>query len=540
MFWMKYIFITGGVVSSLGKGLAAAALGALLEKRGFKITLQKFDPYLNLDPGTMNPLQHGEVYVLEDGSETDLDLGHYERFTEVVLGKKNSLSSGQVYAKVLEKERKGDYLGQTVQVIPHITQEIKDHIYKAAEGVDIVLTEIGGTTGDIEGLPFLEAMRQFTLEVGKQNVLFIHVTLLPYMHTSGELKTKPSQHSVMKLREIGIQPDILLCRTEYAISTDIRKKLSLFCNVPLECVIEERDVKLSVYELPLLLHKEGLDHLVMKHFNLADNKPDISTWEQVIQAISHPKDKVRVGLIGKYLELHDSYKSVIESLKHGGIYHQTEVEIVSIDAEALEHSGLKHLEKLNGILIPGGFGGRGIKGKIIAAQYAREHRIPFFGICLGLQIAVIEFAQNVLKLDNAYSTEFDSQTKYPVINLISSQDIKSNKGASMRLGSWTCKLEPLSKISSIYQQEKIEERHRHRYGINPIFEKELEKAGLTISSRSLDTSIAEAVELKDHPWYLAVQFHPEFKSKPHSPHPLFKSFIEATLKYLPEQERPIS
>lgn len=527
---MKYIFITGGVVSSLGKGLAAAALGALLEKRGFSINLQKFDPYLNVDPGTMNPFQHGEVYVLNDGSETDLDLGHYERFTGVVLSKKNSLSSGQIYEKVLEKERKGDYLGQTVQVIPHVTQEIKNRIYEASKGVDIVLTEIGGTTGDIEGLPFLEALRQFALEVGKQNVLFIHVTLVPYMHTSGELKTKPSQHSVMKLREIGIQPDILLCRTEYPLSTEIRQKLSLFCNVPLDAVIEEQDVKHSVYELPLTLQKEGLDTLVIKHFGLADNAPDMSSWEKVLHCIKNPKENVRIGLVGKYLDLQDTYKSVIESLIHAGIAHEAKVEIIPLDAQELESSGAKALEGLHGILVPGGFGNRGINGKILATNYARKNNIPFFGICLGMQIAIIEFARNKLGLE-ASSKEFDANTPHPVITLIKDQKQDGPKGGSMRLGSYNCKLEEGSLIAKAYGKLFIQERHRHRYEFNPSYEADISSAGLKIVGKNPETGLTEAVELAGHPWFIGVQSHPEFQSKPHQAHPLFKSFIGACLDY---------
>jgi CTP synthase len=526
----KYIFVTGGVVSSLGKGLTAAALGALLEERGLQTRLQKFDPYLNVDPGTMNPYQHGEVYVLDDGAETDLDLGHYERFTSGPLTKQNNLTSGQVYESVIQKERRGDYLGKTVQVIPHVTNEIKDRLYSAGKGVDVVVTEIGGTVGDIEGLPFIEAMRQFTLEVGKQNVVFIHVTLVPFLQAAGELKTKPSQQSVAKLREIGIQPDILICRTEKHLSMEIRQKLSLFCNVPVPAVIEERDVDSSIYELPQMLAKEKLDDIVLKLLALRAPKRPNGAWSKIVRRLKKPAKHVTIGVVGKYIELQDAYKSVYESITHGGIANNCGVKILRLDAEAVQKNPRKELGKLDGVLVPGGFGGRGIEGKIRAVQYAREQGLPYFGLCLGMQVAVIEFARNVAGLAGANSTEFDAKTPHPVIHLMEEQKKVTNKGATMRLGSYDCQLTPGTLARSAYGVELVRERHRHRYEFNNAYRGQLSKAGLRLSGINPKRDLVEIVEVKAHPWFVGVQFHPEFQSKPTRPHPLFASFIKAAIK----------
>jgi CTP synthase len=532
---VKYIFVTGGVVSSLGKGLTAASLGALLESRGQVVRIQKFDPYLNVDPGTMSPFQHGEVYVLDDGAETDLDLGHYERFTSGKLSRMNSLSSGQIYEAVLAKERRGDYLGKTVQVIPHVTNEIKNRIYAGGEGVDILITEIGGTTGDIEGLPFLEAMRQFALEVGPGNVCFIHVTLVPFLGAAGELKTKPTQQSVAKLREIGIQPHVLVCRCDHPLPQDHRDKLSLYCNVPTKAVIEELDVEHSIYELPLALQKEKLDDLVVELLHL--NAPPVKNhvWEQVVRRIRNPKHRTRVGVVGKYIELQDAYKSIYESLYHAGIANNSAVEIVRIDAEDLEdRSGLKQLQGLAAILVPGGFGDRGTEGKIAAARYAREHKLPYFGICLGLQIAVIEFARHVLKLDDANSTEFNPDTEDPVIDFMEDQRRIAEKGATMRLGAYDCRLRPGTHAAKAYGAEMIRERHRHRYEVNNHYVEMLGDAGMVFSGVNPQRDLVEIIELRDHPWFVGVQFHPEFQSKPNKAHPLFASFIKAALRYQAE------
>jgi len=527
---MKYIFITGGVVSSLGKGLTSGALGALLEQRGLTTRIQKFDPYLNVDPGTMSPFQHGEVYVLDDGAETDLDLGHYERFTSGKLSRFNNLTSGQIYESVIRKERRGDYLGKTVQVIPHVTNEIKDRIYAAGEGVNVLITEIGGTIGDIEGLPFTEAMRQFATEVGKANVLFIHMTLLPSLRAAGELKTKPTQQSVAKLREIGIQPDILICRTEQPITEEIREKLSLFCSVPKEAVIEEMDVAHSIYELPHMLKQEGLDTLVTRFLGLDAPAPKLDEWEEVVHRLIHPKHRVKIGMIGKYVDLQDSYLSVNESLVHGGIRNDTGVEVVHLDAEAIERDGPEsHLAGLDGILVPGGFGDRGTEGKILASKYAREQKIPYFGLCLGMQIAVIDYARNVLGLEKANSTEFDSNTPHPVIHIMDDQKTVTDKGATMRLGACPCRLKAGSASRIAYDKEEVSERHRHRFEFNNQFRDELEAAGLTVAGVNPERDLVEIVEVKDHPWFVAVQFHPEFQSKPTKAHPLFAAFIEATL-----------
>jgi CTP synthase len=527
---MKYIFVTGGVVSSLGKGLTAAALGALLEMRGLTVRIQKFDPYLNVDPGTMSPYQHGEVYVLEDGAETDLDLGHYERFTSGKLSRLNSLSSGQVYESVIQKERRGTYLGKTVQVIPHVTNEIKERIYAGAKDVDILITEIGGTTGDIEGLPFLEALRQFALEVGRQDCLFIHVTLLPYVAAAGELKTKPSQQSVAKLREIGIQPHVLVCRSEHPLDSSLRDKLSMFCNVPVKAVIECRDVP-SIYDLPVALQREGMDQLVLDLIGLKNPMPERNVWAELSRRIHHPAHTVRIGVVGKYIELQDAYKSVYESVTHAGIANNAKVEIVRIDAEDLEKkNGLALLKGLDGILVPGGFGDRGTEGKIAAARYARENGVPYYGLCLGLQIAVIEYARNVLKLKGANSTEFDAQAEHPVINMMEEQKQIIDKGATMRLGSYECALTPGTRAHKAYKADSIRERHRHRYEVNNAFVGQLQRAGLVVSGINPRRNLVEIVEIKDHPFYLAVQFHPEFKSKPLAPHPLFAAFVAAALK----------
>jgi len=527
---MKYIFVTGGVVSSLGKGLTAAALGALLEMRGLMVRIQKFDPYLNVDPGTMSPFQHGEVYVLEDGAETDLDLGHYERFTSGKLSRLNNLTSGQVYESVIQKERRGAFLGKTVQVIPHVTNEIKERIYQAAKDVDVLITEIGGTTGDIEGLPFLEAMRQFALEVGQRDVIFIHVTLVPFLKAAGELKTKPTQQSVAKLREIGIQPHILVCRCDHELDNSLRDKLSMFCNVPMKAVIECRDVD-SIYELPVALQREGLDSLVVDLFSLTAPTPAKNIWEEIVARIKNPIHQVRIGVVGKYIELQDAYKSVYESVTHAGIANHAAVEIVRIDAEDLEKkNGLAILKNLDGILVPGGFGDRGTEGKIAAAKYARENKIPYYGLCLGLQIAVIEYARNVLGLEGANSTEFDAKTAHPVINMMEEQKAVIDKGATMRLGSYECALTPGTHASKAYGKESIRERHRHRYEVNNAYVGQLQRAGMMVSGINPRRNLVEIIELKNHPWFVAVQFHPEFQSKPNQPHPLFAAFVGAAVK----------
>ncbi|MBT3667805.1 MAG: CTP synthase [Opitutae bacterium] len=527
---MKYIFITGGVVSSLGKGLTAASLGALLEQRGLTTRIQKFDPYLNVDPGTMSPFQHGEVYVLDDGAETDLDLGHYERFTSGKLSRFNNLTSGQIYESVIKKERRGDYLGKTVQVIPHVTNEIKDRIYAAGEGVNVLITEIGGTIGDIEGLPFTEAMRQFASEVGKANVLFLHMTLLPSLRAAGELKTKPTQQSVAKLREIGIQPDILVCRTEQPITEEIREKISLFCSVKKEAVIEEQDVNHSIYELPHMLKKEGLDELVISILGLDAPPPKQDDWEEVVHRLLNPKHKIKIGMVGKYMDLQDSYLSVNESIVHGGIRNDCEVEVSYIDAEDIERDGPNALlSDLDGILVPGGFGDRGTEGKIIASQYARENNVPYFGLCLGMQIAVIDFARNQVGLTDANSTEFNPDTPHPVIDIMGDQKKVKDKGATMRLGACPCALKKDSLASIAYGKEEVSERHRHRFEFNNEYRKQLEEAGLMISGVNPDRDLVEIIEVKDHRWFVAVQFHPEFQSKPNKAHPLFASFIEAAL-----------
>ncbi len=530
---MKYIFVTGGVVSSLGKGLAAASLGTLLEHRGLKVVLQKFDPYLNVDPGTMSPFQHGEVYVLNDGAETDLDLGHYERFTNCLLTRYNNLTSGQVYQAVLDKERRGDYLGKTVQVIPHITDEIKARLRMVGQKqpCDVLITEIGGTTGDIEGLPFLEAIRQFTLEVGPQNVLIMHVTLVPYIKAAGELKTKPSQQSIAKLREIGLHPQVLLCRCERELDEDVRQKLSMFCNVPLDAVIEARDVDHTIYEMPLMLQKEGLDDIVVRLLGLTERAApvaDLTSWSRFVQRIINPKKRVKIAVVGKYIELQDAYKSIYESLTHAAASLDCGIDLVRLDAETVTAEDLKDVA---GILVPGGFGDRGVEGKIRAAQYARENKVPYLGLCLGMQIAAIEFARNVCGLTNANSTEFDEKTPHPVITLLDEQKDVTNKGASMRLGTWPTKILPGTLAHQVYGASSVNERHRHRYEFNPAYRQVMTEKGFVISGTSPDGTLVEMIELKDHPWFLACQFHPEFQSKPNHPHPLFKGFIAASLAH---------
>ncbi len=530
----KFIFVTGGVVSSLGKGLTAASLGALLENRGLKVTLQKFDPYLNVDPGTMSPFQHGEVYVLDDGAETDLDLGHYERFTHTKLTRCNNLTSGQVYKTVLDKERAGAYLGKTVQVIPHVTDEIQNRIHMVAEQskADVVITEIGGTTGDIEGLPFLEAIREFALDVGFHNALFLHVTLVPFIKAAGELKTKPTQQSVAKLREIGITPQIIVCRCEQPLTKELRQKISLFCNVPFDSVIEERDVEHTIYEVPLMLQRERLDDLVCHALHLETPQATMSHWQDILRKIIAPQHRVRIGVVGKYMGLQDAYKSVYEAVTHGGIANDCAVSIEKIDSEELVKNGPQScLRGLSGILVPGGFGERGIEGKIQAVQYARENHLPYLGLCLGMQIACIEFARNVLKLAKAHSTEFEPNTPHPVVALMDEQRKVIKKGGTMRLGAQPCQLAVGSRAAKLYSAFVVNERHRHRYEFNHTFRERFEQAGMVFSGTSPDGKLVELVELAEHPFFLACQFHPEFQSKPYQPHPLFKGFISASLAH---------
>ena len=530
---MKYIFITGGVVSSLGKGLAAASLGTLLELRGLRVVFQKFDPYLNVDPGTMNPFQHGEVYVLNDGAETDLDLGHYERFTNCVLSRHNNLTSGQVYESVILKERRGDYLGKTVQVIPHVTDVIKDRIRELSDEskYDVVITEIGGTTGDIEGLPFLEAIRQFILEAGAQNVVNMHVTLVPYIKAAHELKTKPTQQSVAKLREIGLQPQVLICRTENPLDRDVRQKLSMFCSVSPKAVIEARDVEHTVYEYPLMLHAEELDKLVCDLLHLETPEPDLANWRKFVERVISPKKRVKIAVVGKYIHLQDAYKSIYESLTHAAASQDCGIDLKLIDAESLQDDVDSQLKDVAGVLIPGGFGERGVEGKITAAQFAREHKVPYLGLCLGMQVATIEFARNVCGIKNANSTEFDKDSAEPVISLLEEQRGVRTKGASMRLGTWPTKIAHGTLAGNIYGQADVLERHRHRYEFNMKYRDRMTEKGFTISGTSPDGTLAELIELRDHPYFLACQYHPEFQSKPNKPHPLFKGFIQACLAH---------
>ncbi|MBM4287260.1 MAG: CTP synthase [Deltaproteobacteria bacterium] len=537
----KFIFITGGVLSSLGKGVAAAAIGALMESRGLKVTYLKLDPYINVDPGTMNPFQHGEVYVTDDGAETDLDLGHYERFTSVTLGQENNYTTGKIYYRVINKERRGDYLGGTVQVIPHITDEIKHTILSIAPQVDVAIVEIGGTVGDIESLPFLEAIRQFKGDVGKQNVCYVHVTLVPYIKTAGEVKTKPTQHSVKELRSIGIQPDILLCRAEKHLSADIKAKIALFCNLEAHCVITAQDVE-SIYEIPLLYHEEGLDERVIEILNIWTRSPRLEVWQELVDRLKHPTHAVDIGIIGKYVNLRESYKSLHEALVHGGLAHRAQVNLHYIDSETVEREGPETLlERLDGILVPGGFGYRGVEGKIQAIRYARENQIPYFGICFGMQLAVIEFARHVAGLPEAQSEEFDAENPYPVIYLmrewfdyrsqtIIRRDRSANKGGTMRLGAYPCVLKENSLAARAYKKLTFHERHRHRYEFNNTYREHLSQHGFLISGTSPNGELVEIIELENHPWFLGCQFHPEFKSRPMQPHPLFQDYIRACLE----------
>ena len=530
----KYIFVTGGVVSSLGKGITAAALGRLLRNRGIKVTIQKFDPYINIDPGTMSPYQHGEVFVTEDGAETDLDLGHYERFIDINLTKKSNTTTGKVYGTVLKKERKGDYLGSTVQVIPHITNEIKHRVYDvaSADEADVVITEIGGTVGDIESQPFLEAIRQVKKEVGKNDVLYIHVTLLPYISAAGELKTKPTQHSVKELRAIGIQPDILVCRTEKTISKEMKEKIALFCDVDADAVIENRTAS-SIYEVPLMMQQEGLDRIVLSKLNMDYRPVNMEEWEKMVYKIYHPENRVTVAVVGKYVELPDAYISVTEALHHAGIANDATVKIQWVNAERIEKENPdldEVFEGARGILVPGGFGDRGIEGKIRAIRYAREKEIPFLGLCLGMQCAVIEFARHVCGMADADSTEFNGETKHPVIALMDSQQGVVDKGGTMRLGAYPCKLLPGTRTMECYGKEEISERHRHRFEFNNEYREQLSEKGMVIAGTLPDDSLVEIIELRDHPWFVACQFHPEFKSRPTNPHPLFHGFVKAALE----------
>ena len=537
----RYIFITGGVISSLGKGIASASLAAILESRGLTVSMLKLDPYINVDPGTMSPFQHGEVFVTEDGAETDLDLGHYERFAQIKMTKKNNFTSGKIYAEVIRKERRGDYLGGTIQVIPHITDEIKKHIKEVEDGIDIVLVEIGGTVGDIESLPFLEAIRQMRIELGRDNTLFMHLTLVPYIPTAGELKTKPTQHSVKELRSIGIQPDILLCRCSELLPENQREKIALFTNVEKEAVIPALDVS-SIYRVPLELHQQGLDDIVINKLKLHVNKEaDLSAWKEVVNAQENPKHEVTIAMVGKYMDLKDAYKSLSESLIHAGIKTRTKVNIDYITAESIEKDGAEVLRKHDAILVPGGFGDRGIEGKITAAQYARENNIPYLGICLGMQVALIEYARHKANMKDANSSEFNKETPYPVVGLIKEwtkadgskeeRHAKSDLGGSMRLGGYTCVLKEGSLAKKHYQQEKIIERHRHRYEVNNELIGAIEKEGLFISGKSEDGSLVEMIELPNHPWFVGCQFHPEFTSNPIDGHPLFEGFIQAANAY---------
>jgi len=537
----KYIFVTGGVLSSLGKGLASASIAALLESRGLRVTLQKLDPYINVDPGTMNPFQHGEVFVTDDGTETDLDIGHYERFTSANLGKNNNFTTGKIYHSVITKERRGDYLGGTVQVIPHITDEIKASIKSIGNDADVVIVEIGGTIGDIESLPFLEAIRQFRTEAGKDNVLYIHLTLVPYIATADEVKTKPTQHSVKELRSIGIQPNILICRTDRTLDNDIKRKIALFCNVGIDEVITAKDTK-NIYEVPLNLHKEGLDDKIVKLLFMWTGAPKLEPWKKLVSKIDNLSESVTIAVVGKYTDLKESYKSLNEALFHAGVTNDCKVLLKYVDSDSVNKENVdKILEGADGILVPGGFGNRGVFGKICTARYARMNKIPYFGICLGMHVAVIEFARHVAGLEKANSTEFDIDSPYPVIYLmkewfdektktIQKRTSQSKKGATMRLGAYSCKLNPDTNAYKAYSTQMISERHRHRYEFNKEFQKQLEDCGMIISGTSPDESLVEIVEIPDHPWYLGCQFHPEFKSKPMSSHPLFRDFIGSSLK----------
>lgn len=537
----KYIFVTGGVLSSLGKGLASAAIGLLLESRGLSVTIQKLDPYINVDPGTMNPFQHGEVFVTDDGTETDLDLGHYERFTNAKLGKNNNFTTGKIYYSVITKERRGEYLGGTVQVIPHITDEIKKSISLVSGDADVVIVEIGGTIGDIESLPFLEAIRQYRGDVGSNNVIFIHLTLVPYIATAGEVKTKPTQHSVKELRSIGIQPDILLCRTDRYLVPEIKEKIALFCNIDKDAVFTAKDVD-NIYEVPLLYNKEGLGDKILQKLNIWARAPRLDDWRELVEKMKNPRYALTIAIVGKYVDLTESYKSLNEALTHGGILNDARVNLEFVDSSTLTRDNVKEkLKNAHGVLVPGGFGSRGIEGKILAVQYAREEKVPFFGICLGMHMAVIEYARHVADMEDAHGSEFDELTPYPVIYLmtewydeqtrqVEKRDDASDKGGTMRLGAYPCVLAPDTFALQAYRTPEISERHRHRYEFNNTYKKQLEDAGLVISGTSPDGELVEIVELKDHPWFLGCQFHPEFKSKPDNPHPLFREFIKASLK----------
>lgn len=536
----NYIFVTGGVVSSLGKGIAAASLAAILEARGLKVTMLKLDPYINVDPGTMSPIQHGEVFVTDDGAETDLDLGHYERFIRTRMSKRNNFTTGRVYEEVLRRERRGDYLGATIQVIPHITNEIKRRVIDGAEGADVAIVEIGGTVGDIESQPFLEAIRQLGTELGRERAMYMHLTLVPYMAASGEVKTKPTQHSVKELRSIGIQPDILVCRSESALPSNERSKIALFTNVPDKAVIGLKDVD-SIYRIPAALKAQGMDQLVVERFGLECPEADLTEWEQVLYAESNPTGEITVGMVGKYVELPDAYKSVNEALKHAGLKNRLTVNIRYIDSQDIESKGDVVLKDLDAILVPGGFGERGVEGKIAAAKFARENKVPYLGICLGMQVALIEFARNVVGLENANSTEFDSDTPFPVVGLITEwldadgstevRDASSDLGGTMRLGSQLCHLIEGSKVHALYGDKEIYERHRHRYEVNNNLRDRIEKAGLVVSGLSTDKRLVEVIELPDHPWFIAGQFHPEFNSTPRDGHPLFEGFVAAAGDY---------
>ncbi len=535
----KHIFVTGGVVSSLGKGLTAASIGMLLEARGFRISMQKLDPYINVDPGTMSPFQHGEVYVTDDGTEADLDLGHYERYTHARIDRHSNYTTGKIYLSVIQKERRGDYLGATVQVIPHITNEIKDAIRRAARDVDVAITEIGGTVGDIEGLPFLEAIRQFGIEEGRENVAYVHLTLVPYIRAAGELKTKPTQQSVSRLREIGIVPDALIVRTEKGLSPEQRSKLSLYCSVEKRAVIEEMDVESTVYEVPLMLRREGLDDLLCGRLGLGGTEPDLTAWTEMVAAVREPTGDVEIAVVGKYIDLHDAYKSIYEALAHGGVAHRSRVRVRKVRAEDVERDGPEDLLRgVSGVLVPGGFGERGIEGKVRAVRWAAERRVPLFGICLGMQCFVIEAARRMAGLDGAHSTEFDAATAHPVIALLEGHSAAEAKGGTMRLGAYPCRLVRGSAAHRAYGVDEVRERHRHRYEFNPAYRARLEAAGLDITGVCPDGDLVEIVELRGHPWFVGVQFHPEFRSRPLEPHPLFRDFVGAALRRAAESPGP--
>ena len=527
----KFIFVTGGVVSSLGKGLASAAIGALLESRGLTITLQKLDPYINVDPGTMSPFQHGEVFVTDDGAETDLDLGHYERFTTARMSRRNNFTTGQIYDSIIQKERRGDYLGCTVQVVPHVTDEIKSKVLAIGNGVDIAIIEVGGTVGDIESLPFLEAIRQLRFDLGKENVLYMHLTLLPYIATAHEIKTKPTQHSVNKLREIGIQPDILLCRSDRPVPPELKAKIALFCNVDRDAVISAQDVK-CIYEVPLVFHSQGLDEKIVKLLNIWTRQPKLEAWEALIKKVGNQKNEITIGIVGKYVNMQDSYKSLHESLIHAAIANNCKVNLQYIDSEEVEKKGPQSILKgVDGILIPGGFGNRGVEGKITSIKYARENKIPFFGICLGMQVAIIEIARDLCGMKHANSSEFDPESPNPVVHIMEAQRSVNAKGGTMRLGAYPCVVKKGTKAYGVYGAAEISERHRHRFEVNNMFRPELEKAGVEFSGLSPDGSLVEIMELKGHSWFVACQFHPEFKSRPMEPHPLFKGFVKAVVAH---------